>query len=241
MNSSYLRMKKNIGAAFLFWGCVVAILFPFFVFPTVFQEFKDLSSSHPYIMAFVKFAILATMGEMMAMRIKSGSYYRKGFGLVPRAVIWGIFGVWIAFMMKIFYQGVPATIETFGIQGVVQAMSQNLSWLKLLGAFGVSLVMNTAFAPVFMTMHKITDMHIEENRGSVLSLIRPIPISKYIKTMDWERQWNFVFKKTIPFFWIPAHTMTFSLPKDMQVLSAALLSVALGLLLSFASKQKKES
>jgi len=51
-------------------------------------------------------------------------------------------------------------------------------------------------------------------------------------------QWGFVFKKTIPFFWYPAHTITFLLPGDTRVLFAALLGVALGVLLAIASHKK---
>jgi hypothetical protein len=52
-------------------------------------------------------------------------------------------------------------------------------------------------------------------------------------------QWGFVFKKTIPLFWIPAHTLTFCLPQDLQVLFAAFCSVILGLFLSIAAKKGK--
>jgi hypothetical protein len=51
--------------------------------------------------------------------------------------------------------------------------------------------------------------------------------------------WGFVFKKTIPFFWIPAHTITFLLPPQYRVLYAALLSVVLGILLGVAGKQNQ--
>jgi hypothetical protein len=60
-------------------------------------------------------------------------------------------------------------------------------------------------------------------------------VKKIFPNLNWDVQWNFVFKKTIPFFWIPAHTLTFILPADYQVLFAALLSIALGLILAFAS------
>ena len=45
----------------------------------------------------------------------------------------------------------------------------------------------------------------------------------------------FTSKKTIPFFWIPAHTITFLLAPQYQVLFAALLGVMLGILLSVAA------
>jgi hypothetical protein len=51
-------------------------------------------------------------------------------------------------------------------------------------------------------------------------------------------QWNFVFKKTIPLFWFPAHTITFLLPSQFQVLFAALLGVALGVILAIANNKK---
>jgi hypothetical protein len=48
-----------------------------------------------------------------------------------------------------------------------------------------------------------------------------------------------VFKKTIPFFWYPAHTVTFLLPSEQRVLFAALLGIALGVLLALSSKKGK--
>jgi hypothetical protein len=89
-----------------------------------------------------------------------------------------------------------------------------------------------------MTLHKITDTHIQQHQGRVKSLIIPMQVKNIISTLDWKRQWDFVFKKTIPLFWIPAHTLTFILPADFQVLFAALLSIALGLILAFASLKK---
>ena len=52
---------------------------------------------------------------------------------------------------------------------------------------------------------------------------------------------GFVFKKTIPFFWIPAHTITFLLPGQYQVLFAALLGVALGIILSIAAVMSRKN
>jgi len=47
-----------------------------------------------------------------------------------------------------------------------------------------------------------------------------------------------VYKKTIPFFWIPAHTISFLLPAAYRTLFAALLGVALGLILTIAVKKR---
>jgi hypothetical protein len=65
-------------------------------------------------------------------------------------------------------------------------------------------------------------------------------MGKIIANLDWNVQWNFIFKKTIPFFWIPAHTVTFLLPVEFQVLFAALLGIALGVILSIGVLMSKK-
>ena len=214
---------------------VVLFLLPFFLCDSVFDTYKEINRDYPYCMAFVKFAILAIFGEMLAMRIKLGKCYTAGFGVFPKMIVWGLFGIWIAFGMKVFATGVPVVVEKIGATGLVAAMGGSFSAWKLLGAFCISVMMNTCFAPVFMTVHKITDAHIMQYQGKMKSLITPIDVKKIFPNLNWEVQWNFVFKRTIPLFWIPAHTLTFILPADFQVLFAALLSIALGLILAFAS------
>ncbi len=98
--------------------------------------------------------------------------------------------------------------------------------------------MNTIFAPVFMTLHKITDTHILTHGGTLAGFFTPIQMGEIMANLNWRVQWNFVFKKTIPFFWFPAHTITFLLPGDMRVLFAALLGVVLGVLLAIATHKK---
>jgi fucose 4-O-acetylase-like acetyltransferase len=86
-----------------------------------------------------------------------------------------------------------------------------------------------------MLIHKITDTHIIKTGGTIRGLFSAINIDKILTEINWQHQWSFVFKKTIVFFWIPAHTITFLLPAELQVLFAALLGVILGVLLAFAS------
>ena len=101
-----------------------------------------------------------------------------------------------------------------------------------------SVTMNSIFAPVFMTFHKITDTHILATGGTLRGLFTPIPMGEIMQNLNWRVQWGFVFKKTIPFFWFPAHTITFLLPGEMRVLFAALLGVALGVILAVAARKK---
>jgi len=219
---------------------VILCVLPFIVFESVRNGYTEMNTAHPYILAFIKFGILATFGEMLALRIKSGVYYRRDFGVLPKMIVWGFLGIWICFAMKVFAIGVPAVVDKIGADGLALAMGESFSAYKLLGAFCISVVMNTSFAPVFMTLHKITDTHIQQHGGQIKSMFTPIRVTDIIKNLDWKTQWNFVFKKTIPLFWIPAHTITFILPVDFQVLFAALLSIALGLILAFATLMSKK-
>jgi len=225
-------MKKQDGLFLLF---MLALFLPFVFSPALYTGYKSFNAEHAFIMAFLKFGILATSGEMLGLRIKTGQYIAPGFGILPRAVVWGFLGIWIAMAMKVFAAGSPAIVQYLGVDGTVEAMKGGFTIEKLLGAFSISLLMNTAFAPVFMTIHKITDTHILNNGGKLSALITPLPFGKLLASLNWDVQWNFVFKKTIPFFWVPAHTITFLLPPDMQVLFAALLGIALGVLLAIAS------
>ena len=223
---------------------VVVVLTPFFIPATGFFEwFCRGTSAHPFIMAFFKFAILATLGEMLALRIRKGVYNEKGFGIVPRMMVWGFLGMCITMAMMIFKKGVPTFLEVVGgcEPGALATIfaSKDLTWGKVAIAFSVSVAMNTIFAPVMMTFHKCTDIHIIDNGGSVRGLLRPMKMREIMSTkVNWDVQWNVVFKKTIPLFWFPAHTITFILPPTFQVLFAALLGVALGLILALAGNKR---
>ena len=189
-------------------------------------------------MSFLKFAILSTLGELLGLRLSSGVYLKPGFGIAPRAVVWGILGMGINLAMIIFSNGVPVALEYIGMRHASTIINAPLSLEKVFVAFCISVGMNGIFAPVFMTFHKITDIHILACGGSLRALATPIPMTQIMTNLNWSAQWNFVFKKTIPFFWVPAHTITFLLPSEARVLFAALLGVALGVLLAVAARMK---
>jgi hypothetical protein len=210
-------------------GLLAAGLLVFFLVPGTRSLYESAYSAAPLLLSFIKFAVLATGGEWIARRLKERSYSLKGFGILPKSLIWGILGIFIYWAFIIFSTGVAAAFPAL--------QSAETFWGRLLLAFLTSLFMNLIFSPVLMLTHHVTDRHISMNNGrfplkgqSTLALL---------KAIDWQRMWGFVFKKTIPFFWIPAHTVTFLLPGQYRVLFAALLSVALGILLGIASKQKQ--
>ena len=231
-------MKKQ--DLFILLG-VILFLAPFFIFKDVYHGYETANQQFPLLMAFLKFAILATFGEVLGLRIRTGKYNMPNFGILPRAVIWGFLGIWIAIAMGVFRNGVPAYLDRFqAFSGIVEAMRGDFSALKLWGAFCISVMMNTTFAPVFMTLHKITDTHITQTGGTLAGFFsKKINFTQIIAEINWKVQWGFVFKKTIPLFWIPAHTLTFILPTNMQVLFAAFLGVCLGVILSVAANKAR--
>ena len=139
--------------------CAVVCLFGFIA--PLRDEYMQANAAHPYWMAFLKFAILATLGEMIGLRIKTGSYNEPGFGILPRAVVWGLLGMWIAVALKTFAAGIPHFLQSLGVDQAVEAMKGSLSVEKVLCAFVISVMMNTTFGPVFMTVHKVTDTYLK--------------------------------------------------------------------------------
>lgn len=214
---------------------VVLLFAPFVFYKPALDFYSRFNSTHGMLMSFIKFGLLATMGESIGLRIKKGVYNQKGFGLLPRALTWGIFGLIIKLAFTVFASGAPVFAEYIGINGAVQAMHNNFSTTKLLGAFTISLTLNLIFSPVFMTLHKVTDTHIINNGGTMRGYFSRINPGEIIANINWDVHYNFVLKRTIPLFWIPAHTLTFLLPPDYQILMAALLGVALGVILSVAT------
>ncbi|MGC9331810.1 MAG: hypothetical protein ACP5DZ_08050 [Bacteroidales bacterium] len=233
-------MKK--ADLFVILGVVIVFL-PFFISNDVFQFYMDFNKEHGLLMSFIKFALLATFGECLGLRIKKGVYYEKGFGLLPRAIVWGFIGITIKIAFIIFINGTLAFLEYVGLQEASEIYAGAFTGKKLLIAFCISAFMNLIFAPVFMTFHKISDTHILSKGGTLKGFFTPINFNKIFQELNWGIQWNFVFKKTIPFFWIPAHTITFLLPGEWQVFFAAILGIVLGVFLAIASiiGQKSEA
>jgi hypothetical protein len=209
-------MKWQDAAALIFISALLTV----FLLPAGREIYDSAYSFSPLLLSFIKFALLATFGEMLSARIASGSY--RISGPLPKAVIWGFLGIIIHFAFIIFSQGV---------MGIFQ------SELPLINAFLISLFMNVIFAPPMMLFHHLTDTHIHQSEGKFP--LKSFSMLELLKQADWEKMWGFVFAKTIPFFWIPAHTITFMLPDKYRVLFAALLSIALGILLSLRRPQPR--
>jgi hypothetical protein len=213
---------------------ISVIVLIFILFPKAHETYTKLNITHGMWMSFIKFGVLATFGESLALRLSTGHYNKTGFGLLPKAVVWGLLGLSIKMAFIIFSNGTAAFVEYLGLDGAHASLAKPITITAMITAFSISTAMNIIYAPVMMTLHRITDTHIAQMGGSIKALITPIPFRSIVPSLDWSNLWNFIFKKTIPLFWIPAHTITFLLPEQYQVLFAAMLSIALGVILSMA-------
>ncbi len=227
-------MKKHDS---IFILCVILFFLPFFVIAPLYDWYKDFNHLHGMVMSFVKFAILSTLGEIIGLRISTGAYNHVGFGILPRALVWGVLGMGINMAFIVFSNGVPMFLSYLGGTNATLLMNEPISFAKVGVAFAISVTMNSIFAPVFMTLHRVTDTHIIATGGTLKGLFRPIPMGDILQNINWNVQWGFVFKKTIPLFWFPAHTITFLLPGDARVLFAAFLGVVLGVFLAIAARK----
>ena len=84
-----------------------------------------------------------------------------------------------------------------------------------------------------MALHKCSDTFLDIRATGK----RKIRLAHVIHKVDWEKFACFTLLKTVPLFWIPAHTVTFMLPPEYQVAMAAALSVALGIILNLKRKK----
>lgn len=231
-----IRFMKRTDLYFIV--AIAAIFLPFFLSAPLYEWYSTFNATHGMVMSFLKFGILSTLGEMLGCRISTGKYVTPTFGVLPRMVVWGFLGMGINMAMIIFSKGTPMFMQYMGMTNAVEAFTTDgFSMDKLWVALAVSVAMNTIFAPVFMTFHKVTDAHIAAHNGSLKALVTPIPMAERLATLNWQAQWGFVFRKTIPFFWYPAHTITFLLPAEQRVLFAALLGIVLGVLLAVSVKK----
>jgi hypothetical protein len=205
------------------WGIALGGIAALFAAPATREAIIGLTAAQPYPVAFAKFIVLATMGELLARRILTGLWSAPK-GLVFRSLVWGFLGMVIVLVFELFSAGVTSAMS----KALLPGRGSKLAW-----AFLVSSTMNLSFAPTMMLFHRMTDSFIDmkyESPGARVGL-RDI-----VGKVDWKGFVSFSLLKTIPFFWIPAHTLTFLLPPAYRILAAAALSVALGAILAFGKK-----
>jgi len=217
-------LKKHNIVGDIIWLSSLLTFTTFLVLPQTQQVFIQWTSNHPYLMGFIKFALLATMGELLALRLANKAW-KLPAGMIYKIAIWGLIGVLITFMFSFYSAGVSKMMEqiriTFG----------NRLFSMLLPAFLTSLIMNLTFGIVFMAMHRMSDTYIEMRFHQKKPTLKGL-----VQAIQWDSFISFVVFKTIPLFWIPAHTITFLLPGYYRVVVAAYLSIILGVILVYSNK-----
>jgi len=207
------------------WGGLLLLWAAVLVVPTTREVFMAMTQAYPYISGFFKFFVLATMGDMLGARILHGQW-QKTKGLIFKAIIWGIIGMMITLAFTLYSEGVLAAQDI----GRLPFHSS-----KFGHAFLTSVMMNITFAPFMFLFHKFSDLYIDvKYRG-----MKKVTINDLVKEIDFNMLIGFSMLKTIPFFWIPCHTLVFLMPPQYRVVASAFLSIALGLMMAIAKKSKK--
>ncbi|MCF7925289.1 MAG: hypothetical protein K9L26_02045 [Candidatus Izimaplasma sp.] len=184
------------------------------------------AGAYPLIMSFIKFFFLASIGDIIGYRLQVGTWQMPP-KIIHKAVVWGIIGVVIYLMFQIYPNGVK-TLQANNI----------LPWENSIFAFAlfVSIIINYTFAPTMMSLHRISDTYLNSLKSNHHPKLRDI-----INGINWGNFYQITLFRTIPFFWIPAHTITFLLPEAYRIIFAASLGIILGILLRFTDRIKKDT
>jgi hypothetical protein len=87
------------------WGAMLAGVVAFLIVPTTNKLFITETLKHPYPMAFIKYFILASMGELLGRRLNNG-FWSKPVGFGARMVVWGFLGMIIMVVFAMLADGV---------------------------------------------------------------------------------------------------------------------------------------
>lgn len=171
--------------------------------------YADLVTRYPLATAVAQFALLGTLGDIISKWIISRKFFLPFSGKTL-----------ILKMVEWGFLAVCIKYAFTGFHGFIDALTSHelLPDLTLVGrSFAVSASMNLQFGPFLVIMHRLLDNAIagEKNWKN---------LDKGLLSLIW--------------FWIPAHTVTFILPRPYQIGLAAIWSVILGILLGFYNRKQ---
>ena len=169
-------------------------------------------SENPLLSAAIQFGLLGTLGEFISayMRNKKLTLIGNWWQILCKILAWALLGIIIKYGFV-------------GMKGAVRALIDHHLLPRFLAAgfgwaFAVSVVTNLFFGPQMMFIHRLED-----------------------NLIDWK--WDITGLQnaflTLIWFWIPAHTVTFLLPKEMQIGLAAIWSVVLGVIMGISVSKKQ--
>jgi len=174
------------------------------------QTYLTWVTQNPLLSAAIQFAILGTLGEIISFSIQSKKLAIPctWLQLLAKGFAWAILGI----VIKYGFAGMKGFTKALLDHQLLPAfLGSGLGW-----AFAVSVFTNVLFGPQMMAFHRLEDNLILRQKGFQ-------GITKAWKTLIW--------------FWVPAHTITFLLPADLQIGLAALWSLVLGIIMGATRKQ----
>lgn len=213
----------------LLWASLLLIWVVILMIPDSRTAFIKITGAHSYVGGFVKFFILASMGDLLGERILKGEWHIPHTFLL-KGMVWGVMGMLINLVFTVFIEGVAAAqlIGKLPFEGS-----------KLAQALFGSIVMNVTFGPMLYIYHKFGDLFIdmvyekkENNQADKITL------RAMVERVNWYRMVSFSWMTTCIFIWIPCHAIVFLLPSEYRVLASAFLSILLGILIAVSNKYK---
>jgi hypothetical protein len=209
------------------WAAVLAIWVLMLVVPESRELFIETTTVHPYMGGFVKFSILASMGDLLGGRILNDKWeFPEGF--LMKAVVWGVLGMMTTLAFTVFTLG-AAEAQYIGRLPFAGSVLAN-------AVFG-SIIMNATFGPMLYVYHKFGNLFVEAFYENKKSKSRD---AFSLKTMagkvDWYNLVSFSWLNNCICIWMPCHTLVFLLPMEYRVLASAFLSILLGVLVAVSKK-----
>jgi len=202
----------------------------------------------PFSSAFVQFAILGTLGELLPGWLRTRKLLTcTRTQLLGKILGWGLLGLLIklGFLMM---KGAAAAVIDHGL--LPDSFRQGLGWalLGLLIKLGFLMMKGAAAAVID---HGLLPDSFRQGLGWALTVSVLTNLFFGPQMMFGHRLWDNVILRqrhwaglekawwTLLWFWIPAHTVTFALPPDFQIGLAAAWSVVLGAILGSTNRKAR--
>ena len=175
------------------------------------DAYVEFVTNYMLLASFIQFAVLGLLGELCGAWIanKKVAMPFTTVQTVLKMLAWGVLGVVIKYAFTAF-NAVPDALVDHSLAS---------SWFaeKFGKALLTSITMNMFFGPQMMYLHRLTDNLIMKTKGYA-------GIENSLKTLLW--------------FWIPAHTVTFLLAVEFRIGLAAVWSVVLGIIMGYYKRNR---
>lgn len=173
----------------------------------IWEIYTDFVKAQPIHSSAIQVAILGIIGEILASYIRGKGWCFSPIQLFAKTLCWAFLGI----TFKYAFVGFTGFVDELRKSEMVPFVGS--MWVR---AFFISFFCNLLFGPPMMLLHRWIDVLI----------------------MNQSIDWNSMVKAwwTLAWFWVPAHTITFKLPRHYQVSLAAVWAVALGIILGYFAR-----